>query len=63
MLVCVVASLFMYNRAKESMKSTAVVSVSGVVRSLVLAGHLLYASSMESNNTSARARFARDRVR
>ena len=36
--------------------------VSGVARSLVLAGHLLYASSRESNNASARARFARDRV-
>ena len=29
---------------------------SGVARSLLLAGHLLYASSRESNNTSARAR-------
>ena len=38
---------------------------SGVARSLVLAGHLQYASplaSRESNNTSACTRFARDRV-
>ena len=39
---------------------------SGVARSLVLAGHLLYACSSESNNTSARARsrdFGRAHVR
>ena len=35
-----------------------VMKTSGVARSLVLAGHLLYTSSRESNNTSARARFA-----
>ena len=46
---------------QESQVNTAI-TASGVAKSLVLAGYLLYTSSRESNNTSAHACFMQDHV-